>query len=830
MPNRADPKNISLRTTFAVVGGMFVATGCAGLLAEQCFEKLLAGLTGSSTPAAAIVLSVYFIGLALGALLYGRYRRTDWKPLKIYGCLEAGIGALTLFLLLTYPWMIRLFTPILMMGADHFWILQSLRFLAACVWIIPLTALMGATFPAVVDALESFRIPKPRQAITRFYALNLIGAIIGTLVGPYWSFPSWGLHGTLIFTAAIDITVAVEILVLSGNIQPKILRRIDLSCMVSNWNIVRQHPVLLTISFFSGFLFFGLEVLWTHLIGAVLGNSIYAFAAMLALVLSALGIGGLLSATIFKEDKPISPLVTGIMLLGASATLVWQYFLWPQVSLLFIKWGGDLTGFWQGELLRWLQAGRLLLPAAITLGMVYPSLFRMSVFPMQNRAQAVAVVSGVNSVGCVLGALLCGFALIPQLGSEQTLLFYGVVAAASGLFLALVYSHGMPRMAMAAAALLLIYGWAISDDWDRLALTSGGHVYFQQGHVNRLSTLEYFHEDTLGGITTVVSNSLPPVPGAGPAVTRRVIKTLLTNGKFQATDGAEVDAQTGFTVIPALHVHRYGDALVIGLGSGQSAGVAKGLGFRKVDIAEISPGIVDAARRHFGHINGSVLDRPDVRLFLEDGRNHLLLHRTKYDQITIELTSVWFSGACSLYSREFYSLCKERLNRGGIIQQWVQIHHIGIDELGSVIATMRQVFPHVSFWVYGGQGILVGSEEPQKIQADAVNTFFRTNPWKDPDEHAIKRRLAGVLQARLLAPEDTDRMLAAIAFNINTDANRFLEYATPRYNLSRHPHAAINMGILRQYATFPKHQPEPAWPAVFANPAAPLSYLKMGDR
>lgn len=203
MPKRAYPKRIPLRTTFAVVGGMFVATGCAGLLAEQCFEKLLVGLAGSSTPAAAIVLSVYFIGLALGALIYGRYRRADWKPLKVYGYLEAGIGAWNVFLLLFYPWMIHLFTPVLMMGADHFWILQSLRFVVACLWIIPPTALMDATFPAVVDALESFRIPKPKRAMARFYKLNLIGAIAGTVVGPYWCFPSWGLHGTLIFMSGL---------------------------------------------------------------------------------------------------------------------------------------------------------------------------------------------------------------------------------------------------------------------------------------------------------------------------------------------------------------------------------------------------------------------------------------------------------------------------------------------------------------------------------------------------------------------------------------------------------------------------------------------------
>lgn len=821
---------ISLRQTLRIVGALFVLTGCAGLLAEQCFEKLLIGLTGASTPAAAIVLSVYFLGLTLGALFYGRYRRNGWNALKIYGCLEAGIGIWTIFLLLSYQLMIVLFIPLLMRGADEFWVLQSLRFLVACTWILPPTVLMGATFPVIVDVLEGMRIPKPRKATARFYALNLAGAVLGALLGPYWSFPSWGLHGTMIFTAVIDIMVAAEVFLLVGRIRLRGVQQTGLdSEKGSKTDVIRRHIVLVTISFYSGFLFFGLEVLWTHLIGAALGNSVYAFAAMLALVLMGLGIGGLLSVVLFREERPLSPIVTSVLLFVVSAALGWQYYAWPRASVQFITWGGDVSGFWEGEMLRWFQAARLLLPVAVTLGMVYPSLFRMSVFPLHNRGQVAAVVTGFNSAGCVLGALVCGFILIPWIGSEMTLLTFGIVSVISGCLVALIYSRGVWRMGIGVLSVALLFGWMMPGNWDRLSLTSGGHVYFQRGHVNQFSILEYFHEDTLGGITTVVSNPLSGAEREGKDI-RSAVKTLLTNGKFQATDGLEVDAQTGFALLPAFHVRRYEDALVIGLGSGHSAGVVKALGFKRVDIAEIAPGIVGAARNHFAHINGGIVDGPGVRLFLEDGRNHLLLHLKKYDMITMEISSIWFSGAGSLYSREFYQLCKNRLSEGGIMQQWIQIHHLGIDELGSVIATMREVFPYVSFWVFGGQGILLGSGQPQELKGDAIRAFFRANPWRDPDNLTMKRRFTEILRARLLAPGDTDKMVSTIHFTVNTDANRFLEYATPRYNLSRLPHAAINLKALWPFATFPGHQFESVGLDDFTEPGLTEKQERKADR
>ena len=51
-----------------LLGGVFILTGAAGLLAEQSFEKLLTPLVGASTPSAAVVLATYFLGLTQSEL------------------------------------------------------------------------------------------------------------------------------------------------------------------------------------------------------------------------------------------------------------------------------------------------------------------------------------------------------------------------------------------------------------------------------------------------------------------------------------------------------------------------------------------------------------------------------------------------------------------------------------------------------------------------------------------------------------------------------------------------------------------------------------------
>ena len=86
--------------------------------------------------------------------------------------------------------------------------------------------------------------------------------------------------------------------------------------------------------------------------------------------------------------------------------------------------------------------------------------------------------------------------------------------------------------------------------------------------------------------------------------------------------------------------------------------------------------------------------------------------RRAYDLISIELSSIWMSGTGELYNVEFYELAREKLKPDGVLQQWLQLHHISRRDLATVIHSMRAAFPHVSLWVSGHQGVLIASGEP----------------------------------------------------------------------------------------------------------------------
>ena len=76
--------------------------------------------------------------------------------------LEATVAVWALLLWFGFDELIPLFAPLLSRAADHFWATQAARaFVAAC-WILPATIPMGASFPAVVDALIGC-IPRPAE-------------------------------------------------------------------------------------------------------------------------------------------------------------------------------------------------------------------------------------------------------------------------------------------------------------------------------------------------------------------------------------------------------------------------------------------------------------------------------------------------------------------------------------------------------------------------------------------------------------------------------------------------------------------------------------------
>jgi spermidine synthase len=782
-----------MRWLLTVLALLFTLTGCTALLAEQAFEKLLSTLLGASTPAAATVLAVYFAGLTLGGILAGRWCRSSARPLRLYAVLELCVGFWALVLYLSFDRLIPFFAPLLALGVNRFWVLQCLRVFVAACWILPATVPMGASFPAVVHALEQLSVPQRGRAMARFYSFNLAGAIVGAVIGPFIVFPYWGVDGALLLTFVVNLVVGFTSFALSRKPAPP-KQSAEEDANTSDTPLPR---LILAVAFASGFLFFALEVTWTHLIGAVLGNSIYAFAAMLAVVLLGLGLGGAYTAARSSSHQTIPTSELGNLLLCTAVVLALMNGRWPDVPQALAALGARVVTFGMAEFLRWLLATAMLLLLAMLLGMVYPTLFRLEIFPSRQQGKFTGRMVAANAIGCIAGALVTGFGLISWIGAERTLAVLTTSILFLGLVILFVYRTHQSKARMILLAAATVGALAIQPPWNRLHLTSGRHVYFRQAEVSANTDLKSFHEDAFGGITTVVDN---PVSGDSNHV--KSVRTLLTNGKFQGNDGSEMEAQTGFALVPILFVPTFHDALVIGLGTGRTAHVVDALGFDSVDVAEIAPGVVQAARRYFNHINGAILDDPHVHVFLEDGRNLLLLRPKQYDLITIELTSVWFAGAANLYSEQFYRLARSRLKPTGILQEWIQLHHIGNNELLTVIGTLRRVFPHVSMWVVGGQGILVASTSPQLIQPASLDALQKHGSMIGWDVDELKDNLRNLMSCRLLAPEDVSSLVESRAITLNTDRNRRLEYFTPRYNYSPFDWRKRNVEALAFFASF----------------------------
>jgi spermidine synthase len=790
-------------TLRAPLYALYCLSGFVGVLAEQVFEKLLSVVVGASTPSAATVLAVYFLGLCLGGYLASFLLKRRVSALAGYGAAELGVALCCLSLLFSFDPGTHWHAHLLSWGGANTVKLVTARAIVAATTILPTAVCLGLSFP-FLGSVAAGTEQNVTYYLAKLYAVNLVGAALCAVAAPFLIFPSAGLSGALILCCAVDALVAMYALWLS--------RSEAVSNEATPANVAFQWEsgdlLILAVAFFSGMVFFALEVIWTHLVGVAIGTSVYAFSSMLFVVLAGLAVGCIQIGR--KAHAGAAPARLHALFFLCSSVLLVQVVFWPLGPAGMAVLGSDVYGFYSGEMVRLAILVVLLLPATYAFGMIYPSLFQEKRFERRGAGAMLGYMTGANAAGCVLGALLATFVFIPSVGSEWSLRWCTVLLALCGIAVLWVdRDRKQLRDALVAASILGVLAIGLPS-WNTRLLTSGASVYFGHGFGPATPTeaaskpravtsrIAFFHEHSFGGMTTVIETDEPGKPPE---------HTLFTNGKFQGDDWEQQDAQVAFALIPALHLKARRDALVVGCGTGQSASVLNGLDFQSIDIAELSPGILLAADSEFQKINENVLRSPKVTVHLEDGRNLLLAQPKQYDQITIELTSIWFAGATNLYSRDFYELAKRRLKPGGALQQWFQLHHIGPKEVESIIGTLHASFPYVSAWWYGQQGVLLATMEPQHIEPEAVAVALAYLRRHSTDEAASQRSMNAILSSRLLDTNAVDRLVETRSPVINTDWNRWIEFSTPRYNLSQVDWMALNHRNLAAFSLIASSRP-----------------------
>ncbi len=694
---------------------LFFVSGACGLFYEVVWSRMLTLIFGRGALAVGTVLAAFMAGLALGSYLLGKFADRGRNPLRLYGYCEIGVG-LTAFIATA---LLSQITPLYVqahaaLGGSPF-AFALVRFLIAFFLLIAPTILMGATLP-ILSRFVILRLSRVGRELGRLYAINTVGAVIGSLASGFYLIGRVGLHGTIYLAVIGNLAVGILSYLLSRRHGWTNLAAGKPASDSVNAPAAVPAPgdipsaltsrVVLWAFALSGFASFAYEVFWTRSLVIMLGNTTYAFSLMLMAFLSGIALGGY--GIRFFADRVKSPL-----LLFAAIEVLIGLLSAASLPLLFLIVRSDAVTSFISRM-----SGRLgllffsnfgvalvlmLLPATL-IGATLPLVSRIFLSDLKDTGTTIGRVYAVNTLGNVFGALLPGLLILPLFGIQKGILLMAGLNLSLGIMLA--FSRWKNALAVVFSTALAFVLFA--------ALLPGMAVTFQFPSDSETANDEVLFYKEGGLVTTKVWASADSA-----------YKLISVDGiNIGGTSDSDYKQQI-LAHLPKLLLRSYRSELSIGLGSGILVGEsARHSALRRIVCVEISRGVVEGAR-YFSKENYNIMDDPRTAIVIDDAADFLRTTRERFDIISAdEKTAGRYASNSFSYSREYYELLKQRLAPGGLVIQWMPTE-LPSSQYTLVLRTFLDSFPHVTLWYFPAVGrfslpntFLVGSIE--RIDIDPV--------------------------------------------------------------------------------------------------------------
>ncbi|HVE85609.1 MAG TPA: fused MFS/spermidine synthase, partial [Myxococcales bacterium] len=361
--------------------------------------------------------------------------------------------------------------------------------------------------------------------------------------------------------------------------------------------------------------------------------------------------------------------------------------------------------------------------------------------------------------------------LLPAIGLERCFAL-GVACNAAAAVLALRADGRRRAWIPAAAGAVAVAVSVLGGGWGTL-LANGSTLRMRgappesfaayRALVERGSVVRFRADDTFA---TVLVAELPP---------HRMMKI---NGKVDATNGADTETQilAGHLGV-LLHPREVKRALVIGAGAAITTGSVLSHPVESLDMVEISPAVLEAARL-FGDDNRHALDDPRTRVHVDDAKTFLAGARAQpYDLVVSVPSNPWVSGVSGLFTREFFRAVAANLAPDGVLVQWIHTYESDEPLIRLVMRTMRETFPFATTWVGPQDLVMVASRAP--LHPDFARLAERmARPEAKADLERIAVRDPFTLLAKQVHSDPAQRELAG-GGPLNTDDLNILEYASP---------------------------------------------------
>ncbi len=726
-----NPKFIGL---FILV--LFLCSGMTGLLYEVIWSRMIVKVIGAAPFAISIVLTVFMGGLGLGSYLAGRYIDRIQKSsqlIQLYGLMEIGIGIYALLLGGVIEASQPIFSSIYNQSTDHLLIFNAVILIGAFVlFIIPVT-LMGATLPILIRFYVA-NLGHLGARVGRLYAINTIGAAVGSILSGFFLIKLWGVDGTLRFAVVVNFMIGGISFVLAN----WVAKRTALAEVVSarqrgsspqnkdEFQYSRSHQIAALVIFaISGYAAMAYEVIWTRLLGLIIGPTTYSFTIVLTTFIVGLALGAMFFGWLADRSKHpfrlllITQTCAAILALLVSQFLGNSQFFFAKLIFSF------RDNFVMLSFAKALLLFVILLGPTIALGATFPLVGKIYTSSIRKLGKSIGFAYAINTIGALLGAFSAGFILIPLLGKENSLSLVIAIQLLTVLaVVGLLYPKGEKsriRLILLGTGILGLLLTFAYPHWDRQQLATGKYYRFSsyadalknaswwdalvklpRDFMPNISGTEVvFYGDGIGGFTTVEKDI---DPFGKPQY------VLYNSGKADASSESDMATQTMLAHLPLLFHPQPKNVMILGLASGVTAGEAIYYDLDRLDILEISEQVVEASK-FFNETNSDVLSHPATNLIIQDGRAHLELTDQVYDVITSEPSNPWMAGLANLFTEEFFRLTKSRLNWDGVFIQWLPSYQMDWTTFSMIGRTFTKVFPNsllMKSFIGGNDYLLVG--------------------------------------------------------------------------------------------------------------------------
>ncbi|MCP4040286.1 MAG: tetratricopeptide repeat protein [bacterium] len=791
---------------------LFLFSGATALAYQVTWVRNLMLVFGASHQATSVVLASFMAGLCVGGFWFGRTSEQMRRPLRTYAYIEIAIAMYALVLPSLLGWIDGSYVTAARAVDGVTPTLNLLRLAMASLVLLPPTILMGATLPVLVSALVRHRGDFGAR-LSWLYGINTLGAVVGAVVTGFVLIPAVGLWRTQVTAMIINVAIGALALVADRRIgtaatdesdrgfaetdtPPPDTPELDRAARAAAHVAYRGAAV-------CGMCALALEVMWTRAVSLSVGTTTYSFTVMLASFLTGIWLGSWLHAALPPRRVSAARQLGFVMVTIGLASLAVSFWI-PRLPELVVKLNVALYGVVPRihNLTTLVSGFAVMLVPCIFMGISFPLAGEARLGLGQAFGRSAGDTIGWNTFGSIVGSLLAGFVLIPELGLQRSMVLAASIYVAYGcviLGIPLLVTPGRRRWvaaaALVAAALAVSLAGPGLPTWDVRSL--GGFQSNQLTH--------YVDSEGNTRVRDQLDEAVVLYYEEGRAATVSVIDrkgalALLVNGKVVASDGlGDLPNQLMLGHAPLLSHPDPKKALVVGLGTGFTlASLTAHQSLEQITLVEIEPAVI-AAQPHFAPVNFDPFSDPRLRVEIQDGRNYLKTTGEHFDVVTADPIHPWNQGSGYLYTAEYYETVKDRLSERGVMCQWLPIYGLSIENYKSIVATFAAVFPETTLWQIGVDSVLVGSEAPFEF-----------------DLETLARRLAEPTieeQLRLIGVQDVYDFMAELTLDdddvreyanrgpINRDDNLYLEFASP-LSIGTHEVKATR-SVINQYRDKP---------------------------